>query len=406
MALDINKIRQDFPALHQQIYKKQLVYLDNAATNQKPQVVIDALTKYYSQQNSNIHRGVHYLSQKATDLYEETRLFVQKFINAANSHEIIFTRGTTESINLVASSFGKTFVNENDEIILSALEHHSNIVPWQLMAEERKAKIKVIPMDDNGELILSSLENLITDKTKIIAVTQVSNALGIVNDIEYIIKTAHSKNIPVLIDGAQAVSHFNIDVQKLDCDFYCFSGHKLYGPTGVGVLYGKEKWLEKMVPYHGGGEMIKHVSFEKTTYNELPFKFEAGTPNIADGIAFKAALEYVNHVGLENIKKHEDDLMQYATKRLLEIHNLKIYGNSAHKSGSISFLIGNIHPFDAGTILDKMGIAVRTGHHCTQPIMDRFKIPGTVRASFAMYNTTEEIDILINGILKVKQMFE
>lgn len=406
MALDINKIRNDFPALHQLIYKKQLVYLDNAATNQKPQVVIDALIKYYSQQNSNIHRGIHYLSQKATDLYEETRLYVQKFINAANSHEIIFTRGTTESINLVASSFGKTFFNENDEIIISALEHHSNIVPWQLIAEERKAKIKVIPMDDNGELILSSLENLITDKTKIIAVTQVSNALGVVNDIEYIIKTAHSKNVPVLIDGAQAVSHFNIDVQKLDCDFYCFSAHKLYGPTGVGVLYGKEKWLEKMVPYHGGGEMIKNVTFEKTTYNELPFKFEAGTPNIADGIAFKAALEYVDQIGLENIKKYEDDLMQYATNRLLEIPNLRIFGNSIHKSGSISFLIGNIHPFDAGTILDKMGIAVRTGHHCTQPIMDRFKIPGTVRASFAMYNTTEEIDILINGILKVKQMFE
>ncbi len=337
MALDIHKIRQDFPALHQEIYKKPLVYLDNAATNQKPQVVIDTLVKYYSLQNSNIHRGVHYLSQKATDLYEETRLYVQKFINAANSHEIIFTRGTTESINLVASSFGKTFINESDEIIISALEHHSNIVPWQLMAEERKAKIKVIPMNDNGELILSSLENLITDKTKIIAVTQVSNALGVVNDIEYIIKTAHSKNIPVLIDGAQAVSHFNIDVQKLDCDFYCFSGHKLYGPTGIGVLYGKEKWLEKMVPYHGGGEMIKNVTFEKTTYNELPFKFEAGTPNIADGIAFKAALEYVNQIGLENIKKHEDDLMKYATDKLLTIPNLKIFGNSKHKSGSISF---------------------------------------------------------------------
>ncbi|NTW33456.1 MAG: cysteine desulfurase [Bacteroidetes bacterium] len=402
--LDINNIRNDFPALHQLVYKKPLVYLDNAATTQKPKVVIDTLLEYYNKQNSNIHRGVHYLSQQATVAYEEARICVQKFINAAYSHEIIFTRGATESINLVASSFGKKFLKKGDEIIISGMEHHSNIVPWQLACEEKQAFLKIIPFNENGELIIEDLEKLITEKTKLVAITHISNALGTINPVKKIIEIAHKHNIPVLLDGAQAVPHLKIDVQELDCDFYCFSGHKMYAPMGVGVLYGKEKMLEELPPYQGGGEMIKNVTFEKTTYNELPFKFEAGTPNVGDGLALAAAIKYLEDLGMENIKLHETELLKYATKKLSEIKNFRMIGTAKEKAAVISFLVGNIHPSDMGIILDKLGIAVRTGHHCTQPIMDFYKIPGTVRASFALYNTFEEVDVLVEGVKKAKEM--
>jgi cysteine desulfurase/selenocysteine lyase len=403
---DINKTREDFPALDQLVYKKPLVYFDNAATTQKPKCVIETLNHYYEKQNSNIHRGVHYLSQQATTAYEEARKTVQSFINAEKSNEIIFTRGTTESINLVASSFGKKILKKDDEIIISAMEHHSNIVPWQMVCEEKQAFLKVIPFSDNGELILEEFEKLINKKTKLIAVTHISNALGTVNPIKKIIQIAHSNNIPVLIDGAQAVPHTKVDVRDLDCDFYCFSGHKMYAPMGVGVLYGKEKILEELPPYQGGGEMIKEVTFEKTTYNELPFKFEAGTPNVGDGLGLSTAIKYLQSLGMENIHAYESSLLNYATKKLLEIEGLKIIGNAKEKAAVVSFLVGKIHPYDLGTILDKMGIAVRTGHHCAQPIMDRYRIPGTVRASFALYNTKEEIDILAEGIKKAKSMLE
>ena len=402
---DIKKIREDFPALHQLVYKKPLVYFDNAATTQKPNCVIETLKNYYEKQNSNIHRGVHYLSQQATTAYEEARKTVQQFINAERSHEIIFTRGTTESINLVASSFGKKFLKAGDEVLITAMEHHSNIVPWQLACEERNAKLKVIPFDNNGELILENIDSLINEKTKIVAVTHISNALGTVNPIKYIISEAHKKNIPVLVDGAQSVPHMKIDVQELDCDFYCFSGHKVYAPMGVGVLYGKEKWLEELPPYQGGGEMIKEVTFEKTTFNELPFKFEAGTPNVGDGLALETAIKYLSALGFENIFNYEDELLAYANKKLSEIDGLRFVGNAKEKKGVASFLVGKIHPYDMGTILDKLGIAVRTGHHCAEPVMDYFQIAGTVRASFALYNTKEEVDILIEGIKKAKQMF-
>ncbi|NVO03610.1 MAG: cysteine desulfurase, partial [Bacteroidetes bacterium] len=405
MNLDINKIRSEFPALNQEIYKRPLVYFDNAATTQKPQVVIDTLSHYYSKQNSNIHRGVHYLSQQATSAYEEARKTIQNFINAKHSHEIIFTRGTTESINLVASSFSKRFVNKGDEILISAMEHHSNIVPWQIACEERQANLKVIPFNEKGELIISEFENLLNEKTKLVALTHVSNALGTVNPIKQIIETAHKYNIPVLIDGAQAVSHIKVDVQELDCDFYCMSGHKVYGPMGVGVLYGKEHLLNEMPPYQGGGEMIKEVTFEKTTYNELPFKFEAGTPSVGDGLGLEAAIKYVQSYGLENIAAHEHELLVYCTNELKKISDIRFIGKAANKVSVVSFLIGEIHPYDAGTILDKLAVAVRTGHHCTQPIMDFYGIPGTVRASFAMYNTKEEIDIMIAGIIRLKEMF-
>ena len=405
MIFDKKKIREDFPALHQTIYKKPLVYLDNAATTQKPNCVIETLKNYYEKQNSNIHRGVHYLSQQATTAYEEARKTVQQFINAERSHEIIFTRGTTESINLVASSFGKKFLKAGDEVLITAMEHHSNIVPWQLACEERNAKLKVIPFDNNGELILENIDSLINEKTKIVAVTHISNALGTVNPIKYIISEAHKKNIPVLVDGAQSVPHMKIDVQELDCDFYCFSGHKVYAPMGVGVLYGKEKWLEELPPYQGGGEMIKEVTFEKTTFNELPFKFEAGTPNVGDGLALETAIKYLSALGFENIFNYEDELLAYANKKLSEIDGLRFVGNAKEKKGVASFLVGKIHPYDMGTILDKLGIAVRTGHHCAEPVMDYFQIAGTVRASFALYNTKEEVDILIEGIKKAKQMF-
>jgi cysteine desulfurase/selenocysteine lyase len=403
---DINKIRNDFPALHQLVYKRPLVYLDNAATTQKPNCVIETLKNYYEKQNSNIHRGVHYLSQQATTAYEEARRTIQQFINAERSHEIIFTRGTTESINLVASSFAKKFLKAGDEVLITAMEHHSNIVPWQFACEERNAKLKVIPFDNNGELILENLDSLLSERTKIVAITHISNALGTVNPIEYIISEAHKKNIPVLVDGAQAVPHMKVDVQELDCDFYCFSGHKVYAPMGVGVLYGKENWLEELPPYQGGGEMIKNVTFEKTTFNELPYKFEAGTPNVGDGLGLATAIKYLATLGFENIFKYEDELLAYANKKLFEIEGLRFIGNAKEKKGVASFLVGKIHPYDMGTILDKLGIAVRTGHHCAQPVMDYFGIPGTVRASFALYNTEEEVDILIEGIKKAKQMLE
>lgn len=404
--LDSNKIRADFPILQQKVHGKPLVYFDNAATNQKPQCVIDTIANYYSNENSNIHRGVHSLSQKATLAFENARETVKNFINANSSSEIIFTRGTTESINLVAQSFGKKFINQGDEVIISAMEHHSNIVPWQMICEEKGAILKVIPFFENGELNMKAFEDLLSEKTKIIAVTHVSNALGTINPIKEIISKAHEYNIPVLIDGAQGIAHSPVDVQDLDCDFYCFSGHKIYAPMGIGVLYGKAKWLDAMPPYHGGGEMIKVVTFEKTTYNDLPFKFEAGTPNVGDALALKTALNYVSELGIENISKYEDDLLQYATNEVSKIDGIRIYGTAKHKSAVLSFLIGNIHPFDAGTIIDHFGVAVRTGHHCAQPLMDIYKIQGTIRASFAFYNTKAEIDVLITAVKKVKEMFE
>lgn len=402
--LDIEKIRADFPALHQEVHGRPLVYFDNAATSQKPQVVMDALSEYYQKYNSNVHRGVHYLSQKATDAYEGSRVAVQKHINAKHDHEVIYTRGTTESINLVAYSFGKAFVNEGDEIIVSALEHHSNIVPWQMLCEEKKAVLKVIPVNDQGELIMGAFYDLLSDKTKMLAVNHISNALGTINPVKEMIDAAHKHGAAVLIDGAQAVAHDVVDVQALNCDFYCFSSHKLFGPTGVGFLYGKEEWLNKMPPYQGGGEMIAEVSFEKTTYAGLPHKFEAGTPNIADSIAITSALEYMNAIGWEKVAAYEQELLDYGTEKLLEIEGLKIIGEAKEKASLISFVMDGIHPYDAGTILDKLGIAVRTGHHCAQPVMQRFGIPGTIRASFAFYNTKAEIDLLVEGLKRVKMM--
>ncbi|MCR4857624.1 MAG: cysteine desulfurase [Bacteroidales bacterium] len=396
--------RTDFPILEQQVYNKPLVYLDNAATTQKPQVVIEAMKRYYETINSNIHRGVHALSQKATEEFEVARRSVQQFIHAAHDYEIIFTRGATESINLVASSFGRTFVGQDDEIILSGMEHHSNIVPWQFLCEERGARLKVLPFDDNGELCLDQLEQLITPRTKIVAVTHVSNTLGTCNPVADIIRIAHAHNVPVMLDGAQAVAHTPVDVQALDCDFYCFSGHKMYGPMGIGVMYGKEEWLQRMKPYQGGGEMISTVTFEKTTYNELPFKFEAGTPSVGDAIGLRTAIEYMQNIGIQNIAQHEEALLHYATEQLLQIEGMRIFGQAPHKAAVVSFLVGNIHPYDMGVLLDHQGVAVRTGHHCTQPIMDRFGIPGTVRASFALYNTREEVDALISAVKRAATM--
>ena len=406
MNIDINKIRNDFPILHQEVYNKPLIYFDNAATTQKPQEVIDVLSHYYSKQNSNVHRGINYLSQKATTAYEESRKYIQKFINAKNSHEIVFTRGTTESINLVASSFGKKFLSEGDEIIISELEHHSNIVPWQIICQEKKATLKIIPVNEKGEIKLDDFEKLLNEKTKLVAVNHISNSLGTINPVKEIIKKAHEYNVAVLIDGAQAISHLKVDVQELDCDFYCFSGHKTYAPMGIGVLFGKEKFLEELPPYQSGGDMIKNVTFEKTTFNELPFKFEAGTPNVGGALAFEKALKYIENIGIQNIAHYENELLQYGTNELLKIDGVRIIGTADKKASIISFLIGNIHPYDAGVIIDQFGIAVRTGHHCTQPIIDRFKIPGTVRASFAFYNTKEEINELLMAIKKVKKMFE
>lgn len=396
--------RDNFQLLDQTVNGHPLIYLDNAATTQKPKEVIHSILDYYTRLNSNIHRGVHYLSQQATTAFEEARTAVQHFINATHQHEIIFTKGTTESINLVASSFGKAFLHEGDEVIISEMEHHSNIVPWQMICEEKKAHLKVLPIDEDGNLKIEELDLLLTKRTKIIAITHISNALGTINPIKRIIEIAHQKDIPVLIDGAQAMSHQPVDVQDLDCDFYCFSGHKMYGPMGVGVLYGKEAWLEKLPPYQGGGEMIQRVTFAHTTFNELPFKFEAGTPNVADVIGLKSAIDYLNRIGISTIAQYENELLEYGTQQLSSISGLSIIGKAKEKASIISFILDRIHPYDAGLLIDKWGIAVRTGHHCTQPIMDKYGIPGTIRASFALYNTKEEIDRLVDTIKRVQMM--
>ncbi|MAQ76231.1 MAG: cysteine desulfurase CsdA [Aquimarina sp.] len=401
--LDVYKIREDFPILKRQVNGKPLVYFDNAATSQTPQAVIDTIVDYYSNYNANIHRGVHTLSQEATDAYEVARQKIQRHFNAAKAHEIILTSGTTHSINIVATGFS-SLLDKGDEIIVSALEHHSNIVPWQMLCERTGAQLKVIPMNEEGELIMTEYDKLISDKTKLVFVNHISNALGTINPIEEIITKAHSVGAAVLIDGAQSCPHIKPDVQALDVDFYVASAHKLCGPTGVGLLYGKEEWLNKLPPYQGGGEMIETVTFEKTTYAGLPHKFEAGTPNICGGIAFGAALDYMNSIGFDNIAQYEKELLEYGTSKLLEIEGLRIYGTSKNKTSVISFNIEGIHPYDIGTIVDKLGVAVRTGHHCAQPIMDYYKIPGTVRASFSFYNTKEEIDVLVEAVRKAKTM--
>ena len=401
--LDINKVRADFPILSRTVNAKPFVYFDNGATSQKPQIVIDAISKYYQEINANIHRGVHTLSQLATDAYEISRGKIQNHINAKFAHEVIFTSGTTHSINAVANGFA-SLLKSGDEVLVSALEHHSNIVPWQMLCEKTGATLKVIPMDENGELIMAEYDKLVSDKTKIVTVNHISNALGTVNPIQYMIDKAHEFGAAILIDGAQAVPHLKPDVQALDCDFYVFSGHKMCGPTGVGILYGKEAWLNKLPPYQGGGEMIKEVTFEKTTYADLPHKFEAGTPDIAGGIVLGTAVDYMNSIGFDNIQQQELELLDYATKRLLEIEGLKIYGTAKEKTSVVSFNIEGIHPYDIGTIVDKLGIAVRTGHHCAQPIMNFFDIPGTIRASFAFYNTKEEIDLMVEAVKKAQMM--
>lgn len=400
---DVQAIRKDFPILSREVNGKPLVYFDNAATSQTPQQVIDSIVDYYSRYNANIHRGVHTLSQEATDAYEQARIKVQKHFNAAKAHEIIFTSGTTHAINLVASGFS-ALLKESDEIIVSALEHHSNIVPWQMLCERTGAKLRVIPMDDAGMLKMDEYEKLLSEKTKLVFVNHVSNALGTINPVEQIIEKAHEVGAAVLLDGAQAAPHIKADVQELDADFYTVSAHKMCGPTGVGILYGKEEWLNKLPPYQGGGEMIATVTFEKTTYADLPHKFEAGTPDICGGIAFGAALDYMNSIGFQNIASYEHELLEYATEKLLEIDGLRIYGTSSEKTAVISFNIGEIHPYDIGTIIDKLGIAVRTGHHCAQPVMDFYKIPGTVRASFSFYNTKEEIDKFVEAVKRAKNM--
>lgn len=402
-ALDIEKIRKDFPILHQLVNKRPLVYFDNAATTQKPQTVLDALSHYYGDYNSNIHRGIHYLAEKATSAFESSRKSIAEFMNAESSDQIIFTYGTTDGINLVANTFGRKNINVGDEIIISTMEHHSNIVPWQMLCEENGCVLKIIPISDTGELDMEAYKSMLNSKTKLVSVVHVSNALGTINPIADIISEAHKVGAKVLIDGAQASSHIDIDVQKLDVDFYVFSAHKLFGPTGMGVLYGKREILENMPPWRGGGEMIKEVTFEKTTYNELPYKFEAGTPNIADVIAVKNAIDYINDIGKVNIRAYEDELLEYATEKLREIEGLKIIGTAKEKVSVISFTIDGIHPQDIGIMLDQQGIAIRTGHHCTQPLMKRFGIPGTARASFSVYNTKEEIDLLVAGINKVKK---
>ncbi|MCF8368762.1 MAG: cysteine desulfurase [Bacteroidales bacterium] len=405
MSFDIDKIRKDFPALNQEVYGKPLVYLDNAATSQKPQVVIDSISNYYSTINSNVHRGVHYLSQKATDQFEEARKNIQAYINATFSHEVIITKGATDSINMVASSFGKQYLKEGDEVIISALEHHANIVPWQMICASLKAELKVIPLNPDLTISLDAFKKMLNKKTKIVAISHISNALGIVNPVNEIIKIAHENAIPVLLDGAQGIVHSTIDVQELDCDFYCFSSHKFYGPMGVGILYGKEKWLNQMPPYQTGGEMIKSVSFEKTTFNDLPYKFETGTPNVADVIGFNKAVQYIQSIGMGQIIKYEEDLLAYANSKLSAISGVHIIAPNAPRAGVVSFNLDNIHPYDAGTIIDKFGVAVRTGNHCAQPVMDLLNIPGTIRASFAFYNTKDEVDRLAEAIITVQKMF-
>ena len=401
--LNVETIRKDFPILNRKVNGKPLIYFDNAATSQKPQVVIDSIVDYYSNYNANIHRGVHTLSQEATNAYENARVKIQRHFNASKSHEIILTSGTTHGINLVATGFA-SFLKKDDEIIVSALEHHSNIVPWQMLSDRTGAILKVIPISLEGELIMEEYEKLLSNKTKLVFVNHVSNTLGTINPIEKLINKAHEYGAAVLIDGAQATPHLKPDVQKLDCDFYACSAHKICGPTGIGMLYGKEEWLNKLPPYQGGGEMISEVTFEKTTYAELPHKFEARTPNISGGIAFGVALDYMNKIGFDNIVAYETELLNYGTKKLLEIEGVKIYGTSKNKASVISFNIDGIHPYDIGTIIDKLGIAVRTGHHCTQPIMDFYKIPGTIRASFSFYNTKKEIDVFVEAVIRAKNM--
>jgi cysteine desulfurase / selenocysteine lyase len=404
-SLDVERIRKDFPILGQRVHDKPLVYFDNAATSQKPQVVIDTINKYYSRENSNIHRGIHSLSEQATRVYEGARDKVRGFLNAADSREIIFTRGTTEGINLVAQSYGRTFIKAGDEIIVSAMEHHSNIVPWQMLCEQVGAKLCVIPFNHNGELHLDEYERLLGERTKLVAVVHVSNALGTINPVKPIIEMAHRRGVPVLVDGAQAVSHMRVDVQDLDCDFYVFSGHKLFGPTGIGILYGKANLLEAMPPYQGGGDMISLVTFEKTHYNTLPYKFEAGTPNIAGGIGLGAAIDYVNEIGLESIAAYEHELLTYATEALSAIEGLRIIGTAEDKAAVLSFVLAEVHAHDIGTILDQEGIAIRAGHHCAMPVMQRFGVPATARASLAFYNTKEEVDALVKAIYKVTEVF-
>ena len=405
MMYDVNRVREDFPILSREIYGRPLVYLDNGATTQKPRQVVEAMVDEYYNVNANVHRGVHFLSQQATDLHEASRETVRRFINARSTSEILFTRGTTESINLLAFSFGEAMVKEGDEVVVSAMEHHSNIVPWQMMCERKGAQLRVIPMTNEGELQLEALEGLLHERTRIVCCTQVSNVLGTVNPVKEVVRRAHERNIPVLIDGAQSVPHMKVDVQDLDCDFFAFSGHKVYGPTGVGVLYGKEEWLEKLPPYQGGGEMIKNVSFEKTTYNELPYKFEAGTPDYVATHALATALDYVSGLGMENIEAHEQELTRYALERMQQIEGMHIFGSAKERDAVISFQVGDIHHLDMGTLLDRLGIAVRTGHHCAEPLMRRLGIEGTVRASFGLYNTKAEVDTLVEGIERIRRMF-
>ena len=397
-------IRNHFPILSRQVNGKPLVYLDNAATVQKPASVIAAVEQYYNEFNSNVHRGVHTLSQQATDMFEQSREKVKQFINAEHSHEIIFTKGTTESINLAASSFAKRFFKPEDEVIISCMEHHANIVPWHLLKEQYGIILKIIPIDENGDLQMDVYKNLLSERTKLVSISHISNVLGTINPVKEIIEIAHSKNVPVLVDGAQGIKSCMIDVQQLDCDFYCFSGHKIYAPMGIGILYGKEKWLDKIPPYQGGGEMIEEVTFEKTTFNRLPFKFEAGTPNVGGAIGLAKALDFITDCGLENMIVHEDELLQYATQKLQTIDSIKIIGTAKEKAAVISFLLDNHHPADVGTLLDMMGIAIRTGHHCAQPLIDSLNIPGTARISFAVYNNFEDIDIFINALQKAKLM--
>jgi cysteine desulfurase/selenocysteine lyase len=402
--LNVKRIRNDFPILNVKVNGRPVIYFDNAATSQKPLYVLRAIEEYYTTINSNVHRGVHHLSQEATNAFELSRKKIAAFINAPSDHEVIFTKGTTEAINLVAHCFGKKFVNVGDVIIISAMEHHSNIVPWQMLCEDRNAELKVIPINEKGELLIDEFKSMLDDRVKLIAVSHVSNSLGTINPVRDIISLAHQNNVPVLLDAAQAIQHIPVDVQELDVDFLAFSGHKMYGPTGIGILFGKEKWLNQLPPYQGGGEMIKTVTLQKTTYNDLPFKFEAGTPNIEAAICLGAAVDYINQIGLEKIQEHEHDLLEYATGKLLEVDGLKIIGTAEYKASVVSFIIEGLHPYDVGVILDQMGIAVRTGHHCTQPLMDFYCIPGTARASFAFYNTIEEIDELAIGVKKAVNM--
>ena len=404
-ALDVERIRRDFPVLHQHVHGKPLAYLDNAATTQKPKQVIEALTHYYSFDNANIHRGVHQLAERATRHYEESRIKAQRWINAADAREIIFVRGATEGINLVAQTYGRANVRSGEEVIITGLEHHSNIVPWQILCEEKDARLRVIPINDRGEILIDRFRELLNERTRLLAIGHVSNALGTINPIREVIQLAHASNVPVLVDGAQAVPHLKVDVQALDCDFYAFSGHKMYGPTGLGILYGKTKLLEAMPPYQGGGDMIRSVTFEKTLYNDLPYKFEAGTPDIAGVIGLGAAIDYLGEIGIQNIAAYEEDLLSYAEEKISRLAGVRIIGTASRKASVISFVIDGIHPHDVGTILDREGIAVRTGHHCAQPVMERFGIPATTRASLSFYNTAEEIDRLVAGIARVKELF-